>query len=240
MQNMWSSCGEFAATAPGRLAASPAMIARGYREPRCSQRGHARTAVTPGRSGRGPCHARPPPSWCGPPSRSGKQTRVPAEASRRHHRPAVATGTGREPAGPPARPMTEPVGARGYRNPGARKAPRAPRPPSVTRRVLPPRHPRDRPPWSTDATPSSVTPALMPRLVPGRPAARRLAVHHQVPRAVLPLRCGRWAVARHPGDDDPPGCPRVTVLARQRIAPPGRPVHVHATIRTQIRADSVS
>jgi hypothetical protein len=67
---------------------------------------------------------------------------------------------------------------------------------------------------------SLLTPPLVPRGVPGRPAARRLAVHHQMPRAVLPLSRRRWALARLPGHDDPPRSPRVAVLAFGWIAPP--------------------
>ena len=51
-------------------------------------------------------------------------------------------------------------------------------------------------------------------------------------RAVLPLGCRRAAVARHPRHDDPPGRPRVAVLARQRVAPPRGTLHPHDTIRT--------
>jgi hypothetical protein len=108
--------------------------------------------------------------------------------------------------------------------PGLRGSERYARPPGVTARLL-----------GLCLAFMSAVARLMPRLVPGRAAARRLAVHHQVPRAVLPLSLCRGALARHPPDDDPPGRPRVAVLACQRIAPPRWPLHVHATIRTQIR-----
>ena len=51
-------------------------------------------------------------------------------------------------------------------------------------------NPRDPSPTpGTGASPSSVTPALLPRLVPGRPAAqRRLASHHRMARARLRRR----------------------------------------------------
>jgi hypothetical protein len=75
----------------------------------------------------------------------------------------------------------------------------------------------------------------VPRGVPGRPAARRLAVHHQVTRAVFPLGRRRRAVTRHPAHDDPPRSPLVPVLAALRVTPPVRTLHPHGTIRTQKR-----
>jgi hypothetical protein len=77
---------------------------------------------------------------------------------------------------------------------------------------------------------------LVLRLIPGRPAARRLAVHRHMPRGTRGAgRPGRGTVAQHPRNDDPARPPLVSVLAPLRVTPPLRPVHVHDTIRTQVR-----
>jgi hypothetical protein len=73
-------------------------------------------------------------------------------------------------------------------------------------------------------------------LIPGRPAARRLAVHRHMPRGTRRAgRPGRGTVAQHPRNNDPARPPLVPVFAPLRVAPPLRPVHVHDTIRTQVR-----
>jgi hypothetical protein len=110
------------------------------------------------------------------------------------------------------------------------------------RSQLPPHRPRASPDQPTAAMRLPRRPLrqltrrpLVPRLVPGRPAARRLAVHHQMTRAVLPLR-RRWrAFTRHPAHDDPPRSPLVPVLAALRVAPPVRTMHPDDTIRTRVR-----
>ena len=60
-------------------------------------------------------------------------------------------------------------------------------------------------------------PRLVPRLVPGRPAARRLAVHHQVTRS-----------------------PLVPVLAALRVTPPVGTLHLHSPIRTRERSEAAT
>jgi hypothetical protein len=82
----------------------------------------------------------------------------------------------------------------------------------------------------------ALRPPLVPGLIPGRPAARRLAVHHQMTRPMLPLGRRRRAITRHPAHDDQPRPPLVPVLAALRVTPPVRTLHPHDTIRTRVRS----
>ncbi len=60
---------------------------------------------------------------------------------------------------------------------------------------------------------------LASRPVPGRPAPRRLAVHHQMTRPVLLVGRSWRAVAQYPRHHDPARRPFVPVLAALRVTP---------------------
>ena len=205
-------------------------------------------APAPLASRRGPRHDPsrepiPPGSteWRGPPSRSQGR----GEA-RPHFPPPAVSCTCISTAWPP---RTSPPSSSG----AARTSPEmtgpvgSPRPMrgTVRRRGLPSRAGKARPRSPLPLTPATDGPivlhaGLVPRPPPGRPAARRLAVHHHMTRAVLPLG-RRWrAVTRHPAHDDPPRSPLVPVLAALRITPPARTLHPHDTIRTRARMAGTS
>jgi hypothetical protein len=82
------------------------------------------------------------------------------------------------------------------------------------------------------------TPRLCRGWYQADPAARRLAVHHQMPRPMLPLSHRRAALTRQPGDDDRHGAPFMPVGAPLRVTPPVRAPHRHYTIGTQVRVSA--
>jgi hypothetical protein len=77
---------------------------------------------------------------------------------------------------------------------------------------------------------------LVSRLIVHRPAPWSLASDRPVTAAPPPLPARRLTLARHPRHEHPPRSPRVSMLAGDRIRPPGRALSIgHDVSRTRGR-----